>query len=271
MRYLGADGPEIELPRGDVTEGVVRVGDTVRRPHQPGSDAVAAYLEHLGAAGFAAAPAYRGIDRRDRDVFDFIPGDVAGQTLAPWVATDPILADVARLQRRLHDAGEGWHTALRFPRELSGGPTAALPAAPRLVSHNDITPQNVVFRAGRAVGLIDFDLAGWTTRLTDLATTCMHWVPLMDPTDRDPVFADVDVTARLHTFLLAYGLSADQVDEFLDAAHLRFAQTWATMHWRAVHLGGGWARMWDEGVGGLIERRLAWFERTRPILRGVVG
>lgn len=37
-RYVerGEDA-EIQLPAGDVTEGVVRVGDTVRRPHQPQS------------------------------------------------------------------------------------------------------------------------------------------------------------------------------------------------------------------------------------------
>jgi hypothetical protein len=47
-RYVLADtGPEIEPPKGDVTEGVVRVGGTVRRPHQPQSLAVAGYLDHL--------------------------------------------------------------------------------------------------------------------------------------------------------------------------------------------------------------------------------
>jgi hypothetical protein len=26
--------------------------------------------------------------------------------------------------------------------------------------------------------------------------------------------------------------------------------------------GGGWRRMWDEGVGDVINRRLAWLERN---------
>lgn len=45
MTYQGT-GPQVEiaLPRRDVTEGVVPVGDTVRRPHQARSPAVAAYL-----------------------------------------------------------------------------------------------------------------------------------------------------------------------------------------------------------------------------------
>src|SRR4051794_39073067 len=53
---------EVALPKGDVTEGVVRVGDTVRRPHQPQSSAVAGYLDHLASAGFAASPRYLGRD-----------------------------------------------------------------------------------------------------------------------------------------------------------------------------------------------------------------
>ena len=46
-RGLVTSDGEIELPKGDVTEGVVRIGDTVRRPHQPTSDGVAAYLGYL--------------------------------------------------------------------------------------------------------------------------------------------------------------------------------------------------------------------------------
>ena len=51
-----AGTPETALPKGDVTEGVVRVGDTVRRPHQPQSLTVADYLDHLERVGFAGAP-----------------------------------------------------------------------------------------------------------------------------------------------------------------------------------------------------------------------
>ena len=40
------------LAGGDVTEGVVRVGDTVRRPVGPHSPLVHALLAHLESAGF---------------------------------------------------------------------------------------------------------------------------------------------------------------------------------------------------------------------------
>jgi hypothetical protein len=43
---------EIPLGGGDVTEGVVRVGDTVRRPVGPHAPLVHAPLAHLESAGF---------------------------------------------------------------------------------------------------------------------------------------------------------------------------------------------------------------------------
>ena len=48
---------EGELLTGDgVTQGIVRLGDTVRRPLRPFSLTVQAYLAHLRDAGFTAAP-----------------------------------------------------------------------------------------------------------------------------------------------------------------------------------------------------------------------
>jgi hypothetical protein len=38
------------------------------------------------------------------------------------------------------------------------------------------------------------------------------------------------------------------------------------MRWSAENLGGGWARMWAEGVGDMINRRQAWFAAVRAEL-----
>jgi hypothetical protein len=43
-------------------------------------------------------------------------------------------------------------------------------------------------------------------------------------------------------------------------------RSWHLMRWRAQQLGGGWARMWDEGVGDRILRRRAWLEQRGPAL-----
>ena len=64
MRHCGvAQGcyPEEPLLGGNASTGVVRVGDTVRRPAAPHTAAVQALLSYLHAVGFegAAAAGYR--------------------------------------------------------------------------------------------------------------------------------------------------------------------------------------------------------------------
>jgi Ser/Thr protein kinase RdoA (MazF antagonist) len=260
-----ADGPEIELPAGDVTVGVVRIGDTVRRPHQESSGRVAQYLRHLEAAGFEGAPRYLGQDAQGRDVLTYLPGDVPGDPVEPWAARDDILPGIGRLLRRLHDASEGY---LAAPHAAEPGrPRPRLPEGePLIVAQRDVTPQNTVFRDGVAWGLIDFDLCDWTTRSVDLANTAMHWVPLCDPVDRSPVHSGIDAGARLRLLLDAYGRDAVDVQQLLQAAALRFAGSYDVMRWAAENLGGGWARMWDEGAGDVIRRRVAWFDSVRDEL-----
>lgn len=265
-------GPEIELPAGDVTVGVVRIGDTVRRPHQPTSAVVQAYLEYLAGVGFTGCPRYLGRDEQGRDVLGFLAGDVPGDPVEPWAARDEVLPGVARLLRGLHDASAGWQPDLDLGRQPPGRPRPRFPSGePRLVSHRDVTPQNVVFRDGAAAGLIDFDLTGWTTRSIDLANTAGHWIPLSDPADRGPAYADRDVGARLRLLLDGYGRDAVSPEQLLAACELRFTDSYDSMRWAAEHLGGGWRRMWDEGVGAMILRRVAWFTTVRPDLAAALA
>lgn len=43
-----------------------------------------------------------------------------------------------------------------------------------MLCHNDVCPENVVFRDGRAAALIDFDLAAPGRALWDIAMTARH-------------------------------------------------------------------------------------------------
>jgi hypothetical protein len=280
-RYAGNadEGREIELPRGDVTEGVVRVGGTVRRPHQPQSLAVAAYLDHLERVGFDGSPRYLGRDDAGRDVLTFVEGDVPGDPAEPWAADEGLLASVGALVHRLHEASAGFLAGSGFAapagsvwgRDLVPAATPVPQDEPELITHCDVTPQNVVVRDGRAVGLVDFDLAGPATRLLDLYNTAMHWVPLRDPVDvweswRGISDGHAAQAARLRVLVDGYGLDAAGREAIVDFGIRRAAISWLRMKAAAEHLGGGWARMWAEGVGDQIRRREAWLTAHRDEL-----
>jgi hypothetical protein len=240
----------------------VRVGGTVRRPHQPQSFAVADYLDWLENAGFEAAPRFLGRDAEGRDVLTFVPGDCAGPVPEPWVQSEALLASVGRLVRRLHAASAGFVPAVHPfpPRPVRQDTAKGDPAV--LVCHLDVTPQNVVVRDGLAAGLVDFDLAGPSTALKDSFNTAMHWVALRDPADAWPGWEELDPFRRLRIFADAYGWTGDERRRLpgfgVEAVRLSYDR----MEHNARTLGGGWARMWDEGVGGVIERRAAWLEEN---------
>jgi hypothetical protein len=272
-----SDDVEIPLAGGDVTEGVVRVGDTVRRPRGPWSDSVADYLRHLEQVGFDGAPRYLGVDAQGRDVLDFVEGDVPGQPVVEsWAGSALALVGVARLLRRLHDASASFVApdgALWFGDDLPVELPADVPDEPaaEIVTHFDVTPQNVIFRDGEPVALIDFDLTRPGARVRDVVTTAMYWVQLVPPRDRHPAFAEGDVPSRLAAFVDAYGLDAHERARFCDVAIDGATRSWHKMKANAAQRGGGWARMWDEGVGDLILRRRAWLIEERAMLETALG
>ena len=142
-----------ELLVGDgVTQGIVRIGDTVRRPLRPFSLTVQAYLAHLRDAGFTGAPLPFGVDEQGREILSFVPGDVPRNPLPPETAGDDVLVALAQLIRTLHEASAGWAPP---PDAVWGGTPASVgrpitqPA--ELVSHRDYYPGNVVFRDGLRV------------------------------------------------------------------------------------------------------------------------
>jgi hypothetical protein len=261
---------EVPLAGGDVTEGVVRVGDTVRRPVGPHSPLVHALLAHLESVGFQGAPRFLGIDGSGREVLSYIDGEVAGQPSPPWIADETRLASVGRLVRAYDDAAASFTPPPGTlpdtkPDEPQGIPPApAYP--PELIGHVDITPANVIFRNGRAYALIDFDLARPATRADEMFNAMLWWAPLFDPRDADPVLRHVDAPRRSRILADAYGLSGTDRERIMEVAVLRTRRSWYLMKQRAETQGGGWQRMWDEGVGDVIKRREAWLDRHAATL-----
>ncbi len=265
-----ADQAEIPLGGGDVTEGVVRVGDTVRRPVGPHSPLVHALLTHLESVGFEGAPRFLGIDGSGREVLSYIEGEVAGRPRPSWIGDEIRLASVGRLVRAYDDAAASFAPPPDVPLGTAPAEPPGIPPAPayppELIGHVDITPENVVFRNGRAYALVDFDLAKSATRADEMYNAMMWWVPLSDPRDVDPLLRGVDVPRRSRILADAYGLSGTDRERIMEVAVLRTRRAWYLMKQRAETQGGGWKRMWDEGVGDVIKRREAWLDRHAAAL-----
>ena len=178
---------EVPLSGGRVTAGVVRVGNTVRRPSTANSDFVHRLLDHLAARGFEGAPSFLRTDESGRDVFTFIKGYVP-----PELAfhDDETLRGAASLIRRFHD----------LSAELVAT-RAAQAVGIEVICHNDLSPCNFVFRAGVPIAMIDFDVAAPGSRLHDLGYAAWLWLDLGSSS-----IAASDQKRRLAAFVEAYGM-----------------------------------------------------------------
>ena len=152
MAVMDAEGRELPLVGGRQTPGVVRVGDTVRRPTGPRSPFVHDLLRYLEDAGFGGAPKLLGVDEGGREILTFVEGEVPhGDSGRPL--SDARLANSAEMIRRFHDATAG----------------SALAAGAEIVAHNELGPHNTVFSGDEPIAFIDWDDAAPGTRLFDLA------------------------------------------------------------------------------------------------------
>ncbi|MGI8665672.1 MAG: phosphotransferase, partial [Jatrophihabitans sp.] len=195
---------------------VFRVGDTVRRPVAPCRQATHALLRHLEAVGFGGSPRLLGADETT-ETLSWIPGQAARHPLPDWALGDDTLASVAVLVRGFHHAADSFGTGAsarhRWPVPVPTGYRGGR------LSHNDLHPGNIIFADGRAVGRIDFDLAGPGGPIWDLATVARCWVPLVDDPDLPAeLAADPDRRLERTALLLdAYGLAAADRPAVIDA------------------------------------------------------
>ncbi len=257
------DALEVPLLGGDLTEGLVRVGETVRRPRIAESDLIEALLLYLQRCRFDGAPRFLGIDDAGRQVLSFVHGEVAGRPWPDWVADDQRILSVARLVRRYDDAAQGFGLPPVPAAAVDPGP-AGIPASTMgpatFVGHMDICPENVVFRDGQAWALIDFDLARPTNRLREVCSMLLWWAPLMPAQDREGSVRHLDVFARAALMVSAYGLAKADRALIAPAILNSTERTWHAMRHRAVQRGGPWQRLWDEGLGERLIRRRQWLE-----------
>jgi len=214
--------PVEPLHGGRTTPGVVKIGDTVRRPPTPNSGFVQSLLTHLERSGFPAVPRHLGIDEENRDIFSYLPGDVPNEL---GEHSDHVLESAAKLIRSYHDA-----TA---PLVQSN---AAVMLGIEVVCHNDLSPCNFVFLAGDPVALIDFDASCPGTRAFDLGYAAWLWLDWGNPN-----WSADDQMRRLRLLLTAYGPGPTESEVVMMAVR-RQAIVMAAGHRTANQSMLAWAR-----------------------------
>ena len=220
-------GKEVALRGGMATPGVVRVGDTVRRPLKENSAFVHDVLRHLELRGFDRAPRFLGIDEKGRAMLTYISGtvprQVGGFQKEQWLAA-------ARLLRLFHDA--------TVDCDLKG--------ESEVVCHGDPAPGNYVLRDGMPFALIDFDGARPGKREEDVGYAAWMWLHI-----GNRKVAPEEQGSNLVDFVAAYDAAAtwSPLEAVLQAQTATVARIPNSFKWAFIK---AWA-----------QSRLAWTWRNR--------
>lgn len=185
---------EEPLAGGNVADGVVRIGETVRKPATPSTAAVQALLRHLRDSGLDTVPEPHGLDEQGRQVLEYVPGRLAHDH--PPLDLDG-LRRVGRMIKDLHDAAESFEA----PQDPAWD-VVITPDREDLICHHDLAPWNLVQDGDRWV-FIDWDGAGPGSRLWDLGYAAHGFVVIA--AGNDPV---VD-GERLAALVDGYGLDTE--------------------------------------------------------------
>lgn len=177
-----------------------------------------------------------------------------------WAQSDDVLISIASLLLEFHRASalvtahlQSWSDELADPL---GGP---------VVCHNDVCLENVVFRDGVAVGLLDFDFAAPGRPLYDLAQFARMCVPIDDDFSADRLGWNInDHQDRLRTVTDAYGLAAPARHDLIDILDHSMNRGEDFVRRRAAAGDPNFIRMLEE-MGGIerYERRRRWWNSRR--------
>ncbi len=174
---------EIPLPGGQLTPGIVCVGNTVRRLPKGNVAFVHDLLVFLEDQGFPFAPRFLGMDEQGREILSYLEGEIwpdSGSGLS-----DDLLEQAARAIRRYHDATAG----------------SSLAQGSEIVAHHELGPHNTIFQDGHLVGFIDWDDATPGARLRDLANAIYNYVDISHWSNQEAN----EQTRRIRLMCVAYG------------------------------------------------------------------
>lgn len=252
---------EVPLVGGIANLGSVRrSGDAVIRRIGTQSAGVHAFLAHLHEAGIDFVPELLAcVD--GEEVLTYLPGRTAADGLSAAMVAPQAVHRIASLQRQLHAAAADF----TWP----DGVTSAVPYLPDgtpndLVCHNDLNCNNVVFVGDTPTGFIDFDYAGPTSRLFDIAYMARHWVPFRDPQDLEPEWLDSTQIERFHAIVDAHALTAAEANQVIEIGAAFLDTVLGVVRQRAEADVGGFRAMWRAGYETANRRAAAWLRSNGP-------
>lgn len=134
-----------------------------------------------------------------------------------------------------------------------------------IICHNDVCLENVVFRNGSPIALLDWDFAAPGRPVYDLAQLAQMCVPVDDDVGASRLgWVKANSPARLRRVSGAYGLVGEARMELLSVLDdpMRFGRVFVLKRVKAGH--PNFIRMW-EGIGGMerYDRRREWWSALR--------
>ncbi len=206
--------------------------------------------------GFEGVPELVGIDDDGRERLVFIEGEVPIAPFPEWSQSDNALASLAELLRGFHDAAKGFD-----PTDFTWNDSLADPAGGTVVCHNDVCSENVVFRDGIAIALLDFEFAAPGRPVFDLAQLARLCVPIENDFDQARLgWQPADRPARLRLVADAYGLGRDGRKELMTAIDVALARGEEFVRRRLEAGDPNFVEMWNQTDGAeRYHRRRRWW------------
>lgn len=265
-----APEPMNEVLKGGVANAglVVRQGGSVIRPSNPYSQSIHMFLLALHDNGFSGTSKPISIDPDGRERLEYMDGDVPVPPYPEWVQTDESLTSIALLLRQYHDAAAVIDcSGCEWSMELAD------PVGGKIVCHNDVCLENVIFQEGKAIGLIDFDFAAPGRPVYDLAQFARMCVPMDAPENAVRLgWNSVDHSKRLRLISDSYGLSQSERLTFLEIIAISMSGIGSFVQRRLDAGDENFIQMWED-MGG-SERftiRRDWFDRNKVSFQKALG
>lgn len=230
------DNTEIVLSGGRNTTGVVKVGNTVRRPAKRYSEYTHQVLRFLERKHFKYSERYLGKDEKGRDIFahveGFVPDDL-GYT------SDLQLHSFMKIVREFHDVS----------RDFVKSETLVL-------CHDDLSPCNVVFRDNLPIVIIDWDSVHPNERWQDLTYILWLWINIGSHRENK------NIVSQMSSALKAYGADETTKHDFADKLSQRMNRVLAETDV---------SRNDYEKIKEWVQYSVQWVEQNKKIIKNEIG